>query len=202
MSFIPRPGDEGGSAFYVIGRGMLKFGPVSDFAFPDGTGTVEGWLRVTSSSNIARTWAASREGETRYSLHLNVSADTAGVWSSAGGIGSGWCGISYPFATNTWYHVAYVYNGADVQTYVNAVPIADGCATFALGGNTSFPFLLGARGMGDENERWFGQIDEVALYEEPLTEAQILGHFLELQPFLTMTPSRRFFSPGTWGRRT
>jgi len=70
---------------------------------------------------------------------------------------------------NEWQHVAVTYTSDDVIFYLNGVKVNRGGP--ATGGSTSNPLTIG-RNPGF-NEFFDGRIDEVAVYERALTDAEI-----------------------------
>ncbi|MEP0845143.1 MAG: LamG domain-containing protein, partial [Phycisphaerae bacterium] len=197
LNIAPTAGTHpGGAALQLDGGGMAYFGAVPDFEFADGTGTIEAWIRTTNNDNNNRTIAANRDTNgTRYSLHANPNANTFGVWNGANFRTAG-----YTYDPNIWYHVAYVFDNGVVRIYVNGV-FAGTLSSQPLGALTGLPFTIGhplwSAYSNSTSERFIGQIDEVAIYGDALSESTILSHFLELQPVLTITPNRRFFTQGS-----
>ncbi|UCE50700.1 MAG: LamG domain-containing protein, partial [Phycisphaerales bacterium] len=84
-------------------------------------------------------------------------------------------------ADNNWYHITFWYDfdNQDRRIYINGVEAARGSATPYLGasGNTVI-------GMWDNTAQWFrGIIDDVQIYDHPLSEAEILAAMRGLEGF-------------------
>lgn len=96
----------------------------------------------------------------------NYSADAGGTF---GGLNTGAYGPS-PLPADQWSHVAATYNGSVLELYVNGAPvsslpqtgnIAVSPAAMTIGGDSYYP------------QFFWGLIDEVRVYNLPLTQAQI-----------------------------
>ena len=106
------------------------------------------------------------------SEHLGVvgQGDAAGrlVWQQGDGDSVMQTGTT-PLARWTWNHVAIVRAGGDVAVYLNGV------REISVTGVTStaaFPDLF-VGGRCDGNSNWQGRLDEVCLFDRPLTQAEI-----------------------------
>jgi len=119
---------------------------------------------------------ANRSGAgSRWSIHMTntFGNNLIGIYNNVNGFAS----VSYPagFTAGTWYHVSLVTNangGSDTTgvyvngEYVGQIPIGYN------EGLTGQPLTIGANGV-DGSENWIGGIDEVRLWNTPLTQAQI-----------------------------
>ena len=84
-----------------------------------------------------------------------------------------------PYTVGQWCHLVAVYNASltNVTLYLNGVPAAvsnQPNGTFSP--NTSFPMSIGGYSDGSQNP-FVGDIDEVALYTNALSAAQVLAHY-------------------------
>ena len=68
---------------------------------------------------------------------------------------------SFSFSANTWYHVACVRNGSNINVYVNGVSVASTTSSSAIG-NTSAAEVIGAIGTGYQND-FHGDIEELRI---------------------------------------
>ncbi|MDQ2737858.1 MAG: LamG domain-containing protein, partial [Actinomycetota bacterium] len=76
----------------------------------------------------------------------------------------------------SWHQVAVVFDGANLTVYVDG--LADGStATTVTSGAGSGDLRIGARG-DDANQRFSGGMDEVAVYDHPLSGGEIATHYL------------------------
>ena len=79
--------------------------------------------------------------------------------------------------TNAWTHVAVTYNGSRLVIYINGMA----AGSFALTGTTcsnNEPLAIGAKNApskGILEAFWDGQLDDVRIYNKPLTATQIAG---------------------------
>jgi len=84
-------------------------------------------------------------------------------------------------ALNTWYHVAYTYDGSTLRLYVNGVQVN----SMAVSGNLKVnnrPVIIGAD-VGKVPQKLFnGTIDQARMYDAALTADQILAHYDALKP--------------------
>ena len=82
-------------------------------------------------------------------------------------------------ALNTWYHVAYTYDGSNLRLYVNGTEVKSVAASGSLKVNTR-PVSIGADG---SSQKFFnGTIDQARIYNSALTAEQILAHYDALKP--------------------
>jgi hypothetical protein len=72
--------------------------------------------------------------------------------------------------TNTTYHVVGTYDGSNLRIYVDGQLKATQARTGAIDNGT------GSLGIG-VSPYWSGAIDDVALYDVPLTGAQVQAHY-------------------------
>ena len=74
---------------------------------------------------------------------------------------------------DTWYFVCVTNDGTNLRLYVNAVEV-DTTPTPTLSGGTTFKIGWGIRGGGVRQWRpFYGMVDEVAVWQQALTAAQI-----------------------------
>ncbi len=87
------------------------------------------------------------------------------------------------FSSNTWYHLAVVYDGANVKFYINGSMLQ----SFAKTGNctpNSIPLQLGCDASG--TNRFTGSMDEVRVYTRALTAAEV--NYLVVMPTFLSQP--------------
>jgi hypothetical protein len=79
--------------------------------------------------------------------------------------------------SNTWTHVVATYDSQTITLYVNGVSAGSTTSTTMIGVVTD-PFTVGIDSGGVENPSPFdGMIDEVAIYDHPLSLAQVQAHY-------------------------
>ena len=160
---------------YII---MSSFGNVS------GSYTVEAWFRPADTTTTPMTIAGSRSGADKtFDLKVNANSGRPLLYADVGS-GSAWLAtaISAPipdYVANRWYHAALsVDDAADLATlYLDGRPVA----TATVSGTpmlTDATRILraGQNGLSSTPERFKGGIDEIAVYTQALTPAQVAGH--------------------------
>lgn len=142
----------------------------NDPAFDFTTGTIETWVRPgAGSTNQAIASMRFKVTKTRFSIHLNQSAGTLGIWN-----GSGFETISHPFQAGTWYHVSVVFTPGYADLYVNGT--LQGRINVTLNdGLEGAPFVLGSTNdRAYEHERFNGELDDVRVWNDVRTDQEIL----------------------------
>jgi len=80
---------------------------------------------------------------------------------------------------NTWYHVAYTYDGSTLRLYVNGAEVNSMAASGNLKVNAR-PISIGSDG---GTQKFFnGTIDQARMYDAALTADQVLAHYDALKP--------------------
>jgi hypothetical protein len=186
---------QGGAGFAngKVGR-SFQFDGVDDFVeIPSqpqiefsGPFTVEAWIKYTGSldpnfGNVIVTkgqedgslgwlqdWTLAVDPNGKLAITLAISWDFAGIECNT------------TLNANTWYHVAMVYDGTQMQGFVNGQP--DGAIDLSGGviWPTQYPVRIGAFApvTGTWNRGMFsGLIDEVSLYDRALTASEVLSIF-------------------------
>src|SRR6185369_1017668 len=146
---------------------------------PSGPFTVECWVRPAwTSSNACPLSSQTYSGSSRagYVFYQN---NQSGVnqWEFRLGDANGYVSVAAggPVQTNTWQHLAGVYNGTNVVLYVNGTPVVSASLSRAFAANQSQGFRLGAGGGG--NYPFNGDLDEVAVCGRALTAAEIAQRY-------------------------
>ncbi|MFH1366446.1 MAG: LamG-like jellyroll fold domain-containing protein [Patescibacteria group bacterium] len=88
--------------------------------------------------------------------------------------------FSYP-SLNAWHHVANVYNGTTMTTYIDGVQTGNtiDVTGVALAPAANYPNLIGAQQNGDYQGNYFdGLIDEMRIWKKALSLAEIQDHYL------------------------
>jgi hypothetical protein len=90
--------------------------------------------------------------------------------------------VQYSYNLFTWYHLAAVFDGTNASLYINAVNMNSLAYRIPMQAGTSYlrdtwdPLMIGG-GRGMNNNKFGGAIDEVAIYTNALTAAQVLNHY-------------------------
>lgn len=134
--------------------------------------TLEAWVDPTALSSWRAVVLKERPNGLSYSLYAtdpNHSPSAASAFINTGGSDvEAWGTAALPL--NTWTHVAATYDGSALRMYVNGVLVR----TTAASGN--MVVSNGALRIGGDSiwgEYFQGLIDEVRVYNQPLSQAQI-----------------------------
>ncbi len=138
--------------------------------------TMVAWMRPATLANDMGIFGKT-DADPNRSYYLYIEKDGPMLKAKLSSTGTNW---TEPYgattlATDTWYHVALVYNGTDIRLYLNGSldengannPISysngiyDGSAAFAIGSR------------GNVNDFFDGQIDEVAIFNRALAADEI-----------------------------
>jgi hypothetical protein len=129
--------------------------------------TVEAW--IYTESTIAWQCIVERGSPTATGWHFYVSSGNH-LYTNIGG--EAFHSQSGTITPNTWYHVAFVWDGNTITHYVNGINVGSALVTsLYTGGDRVY---IGIRRGGGTDELGFnGTIDEVAIYNRALSEAEI-----------------------------
>lgn len=176
-----------GYAFGKVGQGFNYTADRQFVQIPDSPSvrptslTIEGWANLTSAPRLVMTLFGKPLG--------NGGLDSYAVWYQNGTLNGAVCNssgcavIAAPsFSLNVWHHVALTFDDPAGPTntlmlYIDGVSVASGTTTGsieydsqgALVGADFDPFYSG-NGIGYS---WLGGIDEISLYNRPLTAGEI-----------------------------
>lgn len=151
---------------------------------PTGNFTVEAWIYPTALPAlgnvimIASKWGASGN----YAFSMGIKQTAASVYriyvetSSNGTVVASGQSNSYAFSTNTWYHVAMIYDtGGNVQFTVNGVDQGTATSMGSAIYNSTATFQIGAV---NGTAQWDGYITDVRLWGTNKSVASILANYL------------------------
>ena len=178
-------------ALILDGASQIGYGPVADFDFAGGIGTVEAWMRA-DWDNVGYNpclFAARDDGSVSWSIHMNSGKDAMGDWNGSSyltlpvsAVGKGWHHFAIAFGDNRW---SLYFDGEQLGTVnqsIGAIPDA--------------PTQIGSVNASSTSEGWVGAVDEVAFYREELSAASIRSHYRALvgAPIEPPTPPAIAFS--------
>lgn len=125
--------------------------PGAIFAKTDGTGNVGPWKLQIQDGGVGL----------RFILNTSVGGDDLVTGATV-------------FSTGTYYFIAGVYNGATMQTFVNAVSTASLAKTGTVESNTNNARIGGVDpGSGAFRRKFNGRIDDIRIYNVGLTTAEL-----------------------------
>jgi chitodextrinase len=129
--------------------------------------TLEAWVNPTASPSAWRDVVY--KGNDNYYLEASSTNGTPAGGGTFGGAGANAFGAG-PLPVNTWTHLALTYDGSTLRMYVNGAQVGTQPQTGAISTSTN-PLQLG----GDVfyGQGFDGKIDEVRVYNGPLTAGQI-----------------------------
>jgi hypothetical protein len=174
-----------GQAFSMNGSNAFVQIPDSPVLRPTNL-TVEAWVLFTSldspasgSSPAGQQFIVFKQNSRRKSFNgyfLGKTRRTGGDFfafavTSANGV-SAEVDSTNPIVTGTWYHVAGVRGTNFIQIYVNGQLIGQTSVSFPQDYGT-FPLYFGTSGQSSFDHKFAGQLDEVSLYNRPLSASEI-----------------------------
>ncbi len=75
-------------------------------------------------------------------------------------------------ADGKWHHVAGIYDGSEMRLYIDGV-LDVSAENSGLVDESDYPVLIGAAPVAIEGSDWKGMIDEVAIFDHPLTAEEV-----------------------------
>jgi hypothetical protein len=169
--------------------------------------TLECWVKTT---NLADAMCPASTHYLNKGCYFLGGVPAAGQWTAAfGSGGSDYLVVSSTAAatmtSNAWTHVAITLDsGTFLRFYINGQ--WDRTAYFDLEHNSGGPLLIGARGISSSVAAdlfWKGQVDEVAVYTNRLSLAQIQTHYAaalygtNTPPMFKLQPQPQVVQSGT-----
>ncbi|MBW2986540.1 LamG domain-containing protein [Candidatus Woesearchaeota archaeon] len=121
--------------------------------------TVEAWIRPTQTSGVRNII----EKENSFKIAIDSNLLVGAVNTDTAMIDFG----SRQVVSNTWHHVALVYNGEKAFLYLDGIAVTDDDASGPIVWSNK-PIILGSSFIGD--------IDEVAIYDKSLRSSLIKRH--------------------------
>jgi hypothetical protein len=141
--------------------------------------SVEAWARLADAPNTHRTLVGSLARQPSRGFRLEVSP--TGRWEFALADPAGVSVVSgLPATRGAWAHVVGTWDGAVQRLFVNGAQVGHATATYLPA--TGWPVRLGADsfdgGAGLIGDAFFdGDLDEVALYDHPLSPDRVVAHY-------------------------
>lgn len=138
----------------------------------DGPFTLEVWVQRYTTESAYRCILS--KGGGAYTLWLNPDGRAAMHASAVGEI----CRSTNPIPTTGWHHIVGTKNGAASKMYVDGVDATVPIGNHVMRDNTGQWLFLASENTGGWPGSWLnGALDEVAIYNQVLTPAQVAEHF-------------------------
>jgi hypothetical protein len=142
------------------------------------TFTLSAWIKLNGTCStyctIISKWGTN--GDRQYQLYwvgnnITFRGTTNGFWSGSPVFST----TSNSFTSGSWHHIVIVADGANIHLYVNGIEKRDGTFPSAFSSTlfASTSTALQIAGNQDTTDYFGGQIDEVKVYNYPLTTVQI-----------------------------
>ncbi len=141
--------------------------------------TVEAWIKPSEISAIYGTIMYKRNGTFLFRHRHMASNDT--LLFIMYDATSGWCYFKqdYPYRAG-WRHLVVTYNGSDIKAYADGKEFATSLTcTQSFRENLNEPLVIANTNPDDEEFSFTGYIDNIRIYEEALTSAQIRKLYVE-----------------------
>jgi hypothetical protein len=157
-----------GAALLFLGNGMVTIPNSASLQLTNGM-TLEAWVKPSMTSG---TWAdIVYKGNDNYFLmgsSTNGSRPAGGGIIGGGGTTSAFGDAALP--VDAWSHIAATYDGAALRFFVNGTQVSTIAKTGNIATSTN-PLSIGGDPLFGQN--FAGTIDEVRVYNRPLTVAEI-----------------------------
>jgi len=172
-----------GSALYFDGDDYVDCGNIKSLS-PTKAITIEAWINYdvdACSSAFCR--IVDKNNLTGYALKLRTTNPVGTIALDINNSGSAFS--SARTEPKKWYHVAATYNSNisndNIKYYIDGKEAGTATVSPAVDINVnSFHFSIGAANFGAAMGNFFkGSIDEVRVYEEPLSASEIQKHYAE-----------------------
>ncbi|SVE49918.1 uncharacterized protein METZ01_LOCUS502772, partial [marine metagenome] len=159
--------------------------------------SVQVWVRKTtnpSSGSIISKWGSGSSNGSNYSYSI-YEVDGSDLISFFIKTTSGTASTSFDsneLTLNLWRHIVGVYDGSDIKIYLNGT-LVNTSASAASGSilTTSEPVLLGKDYSGNN---FNGSVDEVSIWNDALTAAEIAALFNSGNPLTATSNSGNYTS--------
>jgi autotransporter-associated beta strand protein len=155
------------------------------------TFTFEAWAYFTNITGVARLFSTD-QSPVPGGYMMGITGPNGLVFTTSGAHDYA-ITLTSPLQLNTWYHIAFGFDGSTFHYYVNGTPVGTlvkGQYGTDNGGTCGAPLCLGANGdflssgggTHDNSEQLQGNMDEAAVYGAFLGDAEILAHYSAAQP--------------------
>ncbi len=221
VTFYNFPGDQSpwvsgriGGAVQINGAEFQEYGTAEDYEKASSTLTVSTWVwadSLTSWASFLKNWGSISAGQFHFGIAGDGIYENIYIRQTDGRTPN--VSDPDPFPTNSWQHVAFVCDGAEVRLYRNGAEVA----STPYDGTLAEP-PMNCLGVGIKMEDdcfvpagsaagpWQGKMDDLALWKRGLSAQEIFaifqagqdgkgvteaGSFIPVQPVITKQPVGR-----------
>ena len=136
--------------------------------------TVEGWFRITGTLNNFSTLAGKwHTGGSNAAYTILWGSGSLGFGLTSSGGTNQTANTFNSYDDGLWHHVAGTWDGTNQTIYVDGFEINSIPAAFPALANPSIDFIIGADASAQADRFFPGEIDEIRVWSEARTEAQI-----------------------------
>jgi len=152
--------------------------------------TIQAWVKPTSFKTDWSTVVLKEQNNNlAYSLYTNGSRPYSHIFSNGG---EREITSSRSLPTNTWSNIAVTYSGSQLKLYINGKLVSTTNYTGSIA-TSNLPLSIGGNQVWS-NETFPGLIDEVRIYNRPLSVEEIVADMhtpikTATQPTLTVSPT-------------
>jgi len=140
--------------------------------------SVECWALVTGGAGNYRSAVTSRDTTTGTAYGYTLYAANDNTWQFWLGNGTTWVAVSGPaIVANQWAHLVGTYDGATASLYVNGVLASSRPVAYVPNAAQRLSIGAGATETVSGNYFFLGRLDEVAVYANALSVAQVQAHY-------------------------
>ncbi|WP_445474203.1 disaggregatase related repeat-containing protein [Methanococcoides methylutens] len=167
----------------VVGDAALSFDGVDDYVdagnganlnIPGNQITMEAWVYPTS---LSESYIISKHpGDTVTSGYNLLITQNKFYFRLGDGTTRYQLVLPHGMSTNTWYHVAAVYDGTSMKIYRNGTELSGSTPFSGNIGANSYNVTIG-KSVSGTSYSWNGDIDDVKIYDRALSGEEILSHY-------------------------
>lgn len=148
------------------------------FALGDGPLTVEVIIKRAALSGVGKApMIAAFDNGLEIGLNPSNDVNPEAVFASKAGTGGFFTSTTRISDTTTAHHIVVTKNGATTHIYIDGVDQANAAGTNKTLANGAFPNAWWASDFNSTNPAYPGVIDEAAIYNVVLSQAQVSAHY-------------------------
>ncbi len=140
--------------------------------------SITAWIRVDALGSGLKTIFSKDEN---YEFHINNGGEIFWWWQNSNGRTRSFDSNGATISLGSWHHVAVVYSSSRQSIYLDGVEVAFTTYTNEILRTSNDPLEIGAdQGLSDR--QWIGVIDEVKLYDQAITSADVIADMNATHP--------------------